>query len=293
MYSMYGVVPPMVTPFTKNGDIDEDGLRTLVKFLKEHVHGLFICGSYGSGPMMNTEERKKVAEITVKENQGKVDVIVHVGSADTRTSVDLTRHAASLGAQAVAAVGPYYFHHNKDSILSFYGDLVKAAGNTPVYVYNNPGFQGYPMDVSMIEELRTIGVHGIKDATFNIMEHAAYRRKLNKDFDIALGTEAMFLSAAVLGTKAFIPGLGNAFPEINVRMFDEAMRGDYEACRETQFIINQMRDIMYMARSTQLAVYAMLEIRGILTTYPRKPFLPALDADKEKMRQALRELKVL
>jgi len=283
----------MVTPFTKNGDIDEDGLRTLVKFLKEHVHGLFICGSYGSGPMMNTEERKKVAEITVKENQGKVDVIVHVGSADTRTSVDLTRHAASLGAQAVAAVGPYYFHHNKDSILSFYGDLVKAAGNTPVYVYNNPGFQGYPMDVSMIEELRTIGVHGIKDATFNIMEHAAYRRKLNKDFDIALGTEAMFLSAAVLGTKAFIPGLGNAFPEINVRMFDEAMRGDYEACRETQFIINQMRDIMYMARSTQLAVYAMLEIRGILTTYPRKPFLPALDADKEKMRQALRELKVL
>jgi len=76
-------------------------------------------------------------------------------------------------------------------------------------------------------------------------------------------------------------------------MFDEAMRGDYEACRETQFIINQMRDIMYMARSTQLAVYAMLEIRGILTTYPRKPFLPALDADKEKMRQALRELKVL
>jgi len=54
-----------------------------------------------------------------------------------------------------------------------------------------------------------------------------------------------------------------------------------------------MRDIMYMARSTQLAVYAMLEIRGILTTYPRKPFLPALDADKEKMRQALRELKVL
>ena len=55
MYSMYGVVPPMVTPFAQNGDVDEDGLRVLVSFLKEKVHGLFICGSYGSGPLMNIE----------------------------------------------------------------------------------------------------------------------------------------------------------------------------------------------------------------------------------------------
>ena len=292
-YSMFGVVPPMVTPFAENGELDEKKTRILVQFLKEQVHGLFICGSYGSGPMMSIEERKLLTEITMDENQGKVDVIVHVGSADTRTSMDLTRHAVAQGATAVAAVGPYYFHHNRDSILSFYEDLVKAAKDTPVYIYNNPGFQGYTMDISLIDDLRNVGVHGIKDATFNILDHAAYRRKFEKDFDIALGTEAMFLSAAVLGTKAFIPGLGNAFPEINVQMFDEAMRKDYEACRKTQFIINQIRDVMYMAGSTQLAVYAMLELRGILTAYPRKPFLPASNSDKDKMRHALHELKVL
>lgn len=293
MYRMNGVVPPMITPFTQSGELDLEGLKTLVNYLSEKVHGLFICGSYGCGPMMDVEERKKVTEVTLAENKGKVDVIAHVGSTSTRTSVELTKHAAAQGVQAVAAVGPYYFHHQRDSVLSFYEDLVKAANGVPVYVYNNPGFQGYTMDLNLVKGLRDVGVHGIKDATFNIIEHAAYHRVLGDSFDIALGTEAMFLSAAALGTRAFIPGLGNAFPEMNVQMFEEAMRKDFDACRTTQFLINQMRDVMYLARSTQLAVYAMLELRGIVTTYPRKPFLSASEEEKTRMRNALKELNVL
>lgn len=293
MYRMNGVVPPMITPFAQSGELDLEALKTLVNYLSDNVHGLFICGSYGCGPMMDVEERKKVTEVTLAESKGKVDVIAHVGSTSTRTSVDLTQHAVAQGVQAVAAVGPYYFHHQRDSVLSFYEDLVKAANGVPVYVYNNPGFQGYTMDLSLVKGLRDVGVHGIKDATFNIMEHAAYHRVLGDSFDIALGTEAMFLSAAALGTRAFIPGLGNAFPEMNVQMFEEAMRKDFDSCRTTQFLINQMRDVMYLARSTQLAVYAMLELRGIVTTYPRKPFLCASEEEKTKMRNALKELNVL
>jgi dihydrodipicolinate synthase/N-acetylneuraminate lyase len=293
MYKMHGVVPPMITPFTQDGELDIVKLETLVEFLCDQVHGLFICGSYGCGPMMDVEERKKVTEITCAKNNGRVDVITHVGSTSTKTTVELTKHSVDQGVQAVAAVGPFYFKHNRDSIISFFDDMVKAAGSTPVYVYNNPGFQGYSMDLSLIQALRDVGVHGIKDATFSIIEHASYHRVLGQDFDIALGTEAMFLSAAALGTKAFIPGLGNAFPEINVKLFDEAMNKDYEACKQTQFLINQMRDVMYLAKSTQLAVYAMLELRGIVSTFPRKPFLPASKEEKIIMKQALELLNVL
>ena len=82
----------------------------------------------------------------------------------------------------------------------------------------------------------------------------------------------MFASARVLGCEAFIPGLANAFPEINKQMFEEGMKWDMEACAKTQFKINELRDVMYLARSTQLAVYAMLEIRGIIKSFPRRPF---------------------
>ena len=296
MYQMYGVVPPMVTPFQENGEVDYDALRTLVTFLKEHVDGLFINGSYGGGVLMTEEERRQVAEVTVKAAEGKIPVTVHVGTADSLSAARLVDHAAGCGATAVAAVGPYYFKHSKEEILHYFEALVKAAqGRVPVYVYNNPQFQGYPMELDVIRDLKEkVGVSGVKDATFDIQNMAKYMRLLKSDtFDVALGTEAMWLSACVLGCKAFIPGIANAFPEICKKMFQEGMAGDFEACRKTQFEVNEMREIMYLARSTQLAIYAMLDIRGIVTCYPRAPFIPATDEEKTLIRSRLNQLGLL
>lgn len=296
MFQMYGVVPPMITPFQENGEVDYAGLTTLVHFLRENVDGLFITGSYGGGVLMTEEERRQVAAETIRAAEGKVPVIVHVGTADSLSAARLTDHAISAGAAAVAAVGPYYFKHSKDEICQYYDALVTAAnGRAPVYVYNNPQFQGYTMDLDTIRTLKeSVGINGVKDATFDIQTMAKYMRLLKSDtFDVALGTEAMWISACVLGCKAFIPGIANAFPEICRLMFRQGMEGDFEACRKTQFEVNEMRDIMYLARSTQLAIYAMLEIRGILKCYPRAPFIAATDTEKANIRSRLQQLGLL
>lgn len=295
LFKMKGVVPPMVTPFDREGNVDYKALQQLVEFLKENVDGLFITGSYGCGALMTVEERKKVAEITVKAVNEKIPVIVMTGSTNNRTTVELSKHAEKIGAQAVAAVGPYYFKHNSDSICYFFEDIVKSVSDDfPVYVYNNPKFQGYTMNLDMIKKLKSIGVKGIKDATFDIMEHAKYARVLKDDnFDVALGTEAMWLAARSLGCEAFIPGLGNAFPEICGKMYKEGIENNFEACRETQFKVNKLREIMYLAKSTQLAVYAMMEIRGIVKAYPRAPFIQASEQEKENIKNALKEMNMI
>lgn len=294
MYKMKGCIPPMITPFKEDGALDVASLEKLVEYLRENVHGLFINGSYGSGALMNIEERKKVAEVTLNTAKDKCDVIVQVGTTNNRDSSLLAAHAESIGAKAVAAVGPYYFKHNDDSVVSFFESIVNSVSNVPVYVYNNPGFQGYPMSLKLMKRLRDVGVSGVKDATFDILTHATYHRVLGSEgFDVVLGTEAMWLSACTLGTQAFIPGLANAFPEIVVQMYEEGIKGDYEKCRETQFKINKMRDIMYLAKSTQLAIYAMLEIRGIIKASPRAPFIAASEQEKEAIRQELKALKMI
>lgn len=296
MFQMHGVVPPMITPFKENGEVDFDGLKTLVKFLANQVHGLFILGSYGCGVLMKEDERKAVAEKTIEFVDGKIPVIVQIGTADSLSAARLAKHASEHGASAVASVGPYYFKHNSDQICEYYGAIVKAVGSKcPVYVYNNPQFQGYPMDINLLKRLKNeIGVNGIKDATFDIQCMAKYMRLLkDNNFDVALGTEAMFLAANALGCKAFIPGIGNAFPEICCKLFNEAMRGDYQSARTTQFEINEMRDVMYLARSTQLAIYAMLEIRGVLKCYPRSPFIPATEEEKKQIKIRLEQLGLL
>lgn len=295
MFKLHGVVPPMITPFDSEGNLDEKGLEKVVDFLSGHVQGLFICGSYGSGPMMSVAERKAVAEITKSVAGGRVAVVVHTGTTNTRDTVELSLHAREIGCEAVAAVGPYYFSHGEDDLISFYSDLLSAVGKDyPVYVYHNPKFQGYEISLAAMHKLKAIGLHGIKDATFNILTYAAYMRELaSDDFEIALGTEALWLSARALGCEAYIPGLGNAFPELCVQMWNEGMKNDFDSCRKTQFLINEMRDIMYLARSTQLAVYAMMGLRGIVETYPRAPFVPASSAEKEAMRKALEKIGVL
>lgn len=293
-FKMKGVVPPMVTPFKENGEVDFDGLKTLVTFLKDRVDGLFITGSYGGCALMNSDERKMVVETTMKTVAGKIPIVVHVGTADSYSAADLTRHAKSMGASAVSAVGPFYYKHNPDQLCEYYSHILKAADGLPVYVYNNPGFQGYLMDIPTLKRLKDMGISGIKDATFDILAHADYVRKLKDDnFEIALGTEALWLEACVLGCQAFIPGLANAFPEICAKLYQEGMARDYDACLKTQLEVNEMRDIMYLARSTQLAVYAMLEIRGVVKAYPRSPFIPASDKEKQSITTRLKELKLI
>lgn len=293
MFQMRGVVPPMITPFTESGDLDVDGLRTLVRFLSEKVHGLFVTGSYGSGPMMSGEERKTVTEICVREADGKVPVVPMVGTTNSRDSVELAKHAEGAGAVAIAAVGPFYFEHDEERLLRFYAELISAV-DIPVYLYNNPKFQGYTIAFGTVEKLKNEGLAGIKDATFDILTHANYLRRLKDErFDVVLGTEAMWVSARVLGCEAFIPGLANAFPELVVQMFDEGMANDFDACRETQFKVNKLRDIMYLARSTQLAIYAMLSIRGVLSSFPRSPFVPATAAEVSAIRNALVDMELI
>lgn len=293
-YKMHGVIPPMLTPFKENGDLDEENLRKLVRFLRSEVDGVFICGSYGSGPLMSVEERKRVAEITMEEH-GKLQVVVMTGCINTRDTIELTQHAKKIGADAASAVAPYYYHYSMKDVVQYYQDILDAVGTDfPFYIYNNPKFSGYAVDLKTMHRLKEIGVAGCKNASFDMMEFATLLRSFEgEDFDLALGTEALWLPASAYGAKAFIPGLANAFPEICRRMYDESQRGDYDACRKTQFEINEIRDIMYLADSTQLAIYTMLELRGLMKAYPRKPFNAATQEQKEAIRKRLVEVGVL
>lgn len=290
-YQMIGCIPPMITPFDKDGNVDVEALRKLVRFLDGKVHGIFICGSYGCGPMMSVKERKLVAEVC-REEAKNLQVIAMTGTTNTRDTIELTLHAKAVGLDAASAVAPYYFHHNMDDVVGFYKDIIEAVGpDFPVYIYTNPKFSGYGIDMATMKRLKAVGLAGVKAASFDIMEYAGYMREVKDDsFDVVLGTEALWLPASVYGGKAFIPGLANAFPEICVKMYEESQRGDYENCRETQFKINQLRDVMYLAKSTQLAIYAMLEIRGIISCYPKKPFTKAGQEEVGKIREKLIEM---
>jgi len=292
MQKLTGVIPPLITPFTRDDRVDEDALRAIVRFLKPHVHGLFVCGTYGAGPLMSVEERQRVLEVVLEEAAG-LTITVHVGATNLRDALLLARHAAGSGAALVASLPPYYYHHPEHEVALFFRSLVEAVA-IPVYVYNNPKSVGYGISPAFLRTLVGHGVRGVKDSSFDILVLANYlRRTRDLDCDVVLGTEAMFIAASALGIRAFIPGLGNAFPELCRALFDAGDRGEYAAAREIQETVNAVREVMYEAGSTMVAVFAMLAIRGVCTAYPRPPFLPLETPALDAMRRKLTALRVL
>ena len=117
-----GVLLPIITPFDEKVRIDENIMRQLVDFhIKAGVHGLFVLGSTGQGPAMTIDERKQAAAIALDQAKSRVPVIIHVGTADAGSAVELAEHAAAHKADAVAIVPPYYYSdHTEYEIIAHY-----------------------------------------------------------------------------------------------------------------------------------------------------------------------------
>ena len=155
----------MITSFTEEGEIDERKLRHLVDFLVKHVKGLFVCGSYGPGPLMTQEQRKKCVDIVADEVAGRVPSIVHVGCADTDYLHLISyKHAEKkVGAYRVVSTPPYYYSCTEEQVLNHFRRLVDAM-SLPVYIYNNPKTVGYAITSETLIKLEEVGVVGVKDS---------------------------------------------------------------------------------------------------------------------------------
>lgn len=282
-----GIIPPMMTAFTEDGEIYEKGTREIVDFIVPHVQGLFPCGTYGSGPMMSIAERKRAAEIIVGQASGRVSVIVHVGTADTRNTVELARHAEAIGAQAVGAITPYYNSYNEDAIFIHFQRLINAV-KIPVFLYNNPKVSGNSVSPDLIIRLAGEGLGGVKDSSFDIINYYHSRIALQEfpEFNLIIGTEAMLVAAFDAGTTAAVTGLGNVFPELIRRLYDAYLAGDREKVMQLQVDVLKVRQIIKYG-PTVPTCHAILKIRGIDAGYPRLPFTPVSAETEKRVKESL------
>jgi len=287
---LQGVFPPMVTPFSEDNTLDLNRVKKVASFLSNHVHGLFICGTYGVFALLSDDERKAVCEVVLETVNGKVPVIVHVGATHTASAVELAVHAAKSGAIAVASVPPHYYTHEEESVLSYFKDLVDAV-SIPVYLYNNPKTVGYSISPAFLAKIKEeAGISGVKDSSFDALIFFDYIRLCGDDFDTVLGTGSMFMAVELLGAKAFIPGTGNALPELMVEFWNKAINREYPAAQKLQLLVLSIREIMKKAGPSHVVVQEIMKARGIDAGFPRRPFKPLSEQKREQLLTALQDL---
>jgi dihydrodipicolinate synthase/N-acetylneuraminate lyase len=287
-----GIIPPVITSFDKTGNFDEKAQREVIRFLLPHIHGFYPTGTYGSGPLMNCTERKKVAEVIIDEVNGKVPVIIHVGASNTVDAVDLARHAESIGADAIGSIPPWYYKYPEADLLDYFRALINAV-QIPVFVYNNPELSNNPMTPGMVKILAAEGLAGYKDSKFDILNFYSFLEAVkDPKFIPIVGTEAIAAAAVEAGARGVISGLANVWPELMFEFWQILQTNDGRRSAEMQLKVNRARNVMKLG-PTLVCCYEVLNMRGVNAGYPRRPFGPLPEDIRLKVRAGFTEMGLL
>ena len=212
-----GVIPPILSSFTKDGEFYEKGLRDIVKFVVPRVNGLYPIGTYGCGPFMSADERKKALEIILDEVGGKIPVVAHVGAAGTKQMVDLAKHAKAAGAQGVGAISPFYSPKlPEENLYCHFAALLDAVNEEefPVFVYNNSHYSQNVITPGLLKRLAGKGLRGCKDSSFDLVNYFFFQEAVADypDFNVIVGTEAIFMGAFEAGATGMVLRHGEHLP---------------------------------------------------------------------------------
>jgi 4-hydroxy-tetrahydrodipicolinate synthase len=199
------------------------------------VHGLFPGGSQGEFYALSTDERKQVLECTIDAAAGDVFVVAHTGAITTREAVDLTRHAKVAGADAVAAVTPFFVKPSQEELVQYFGDIC-AATSLPVLAYDNVGRTSVALSTATVARLaREIdNFVGIKDSSGDLTQFAEHIRLCPPTFRAFVGRDSLIYGALLYGGAGAVAATANVTPGLAVGIYDAVRAGDLDKARKLQ-----------------------------------------------------------
>jgi 4-hydroxy-tetrahydrodipicolinate synthase len=283
----HGIISALITPFDDHGSVDRDALERVVEAqLVGGVHGLFLLGTTGEGPLLDPDERRELTQFVVKLVAGRLPVVVHCGAADTRTASGLARHAQDLGVEGVATIGPYYFQPDPESLVRHFVAVAEAAPEISHYVYENPGQVGYAIGVESVARLvrEVPNIVGVKDTGDTIGKITEYRIRPDVDIDVYVGNNSTILPALVVGAVGSVSAMANAVPELVSGIHGSWTAGDLDEARRRQFSLARLVVCLQGAPFVS-AVKHLVERRGLPAGGMRAP-LRSITADEAALIDA-------
>ena len=292
-----GVLIPVITPFHEDSTVDESILRQLVDFyVSASIQGLFALGSSGQGPAMSADERKATAEVIIDQAGGRTPVIIHVGTADTPTTVELAKHAAEAGADAIGVIPPYYYCDAPQSAILEHFKAVSDAAPLPIFIYENPKYRGISISpefgVTLKREVPAI--RGMKVA-YGAGAMADYVKLFPDDVSVFTGNADIF-GLAPFGVAGMINPPTSSVPELCVALYQALEAKDYAKAADLQGKVNAITQ-MFIAtqkRHGRGTIAETFRIRGIpVKRFPRWETAPLPDDAKKTIRRAYQHVGIL
>ena len=280
-----GIFSALLTSFDENGNINEDGVRQIVRHNidKMKVDGLYVGGSTGENFLISTEEKKKIFKIAKDEAKNDIKLIAQVGSLNIHESIELAKYVTELGYDAISAVTPFYYKFSFEEIKDYYNTIINSVDNYLI-IYSIPFLTGVNISVEQFGELfqneKIIGVK-FTAADFYLLERL---RKAYPNHLIYAGFDEMMLPATVLNVDGAIGSTFNVNGMRARQIFELAQQGKIDEAFKIQNITNDLiTDIL--GNGLYQTIKYLLQLQGVDAAYCKKPMSIITEGQKEKAKE--------
>ena len=287
-----GTGTALVTPFRRDGSLDEARLPALVKRqIEAGVDFLVPCGTTGESPTLTQAEHRRVVEVTVESARGKVPVLAGAGGYNTAEVICRARELAALDVSGILSVTPYYNKPTQEGLYQHF-KAIAAAVDLPIILYSVQGRTGVNIEPATVQRLAHIpNIVGIKEASGSMGQIAAILNCVPETFLVLSGDDALTLPLIALGGHGVISVVSNEIPAEMSRMVRLALNGDFCAARELHRHYHALMEINFV-ESNPIPVKAALAEMGLLEPFWRLPLVPPKMENLARIRALLESLKL-
>ena len=271
-----GTFVVMVTPFDENQNINFKAMEENIEwYIEKGAHGLIPLGSTGEMASLTEKERYEIAEFVVKIVNNRLPVCIGTTSETTTKTIEYTRHAEKIGADAVLILPPYYYNPVQEEIIYHY-ESISDAVNIPIMIYNNPGTSGVDIQLETVLKLaEKENIKYIKESTGDIIRLREIERLSNGNIITFCGSEELVFESFFLGAQGWVSVIGNALPELSSLIYQETViNKNYKRAKEIyNALLPLCIELETSGKLVQIIKYCM-DRRGVNGGNFRSPRLP-------------------
>lgn len=278
----------LVTPFTDDGEVDFETLRKLIDFqILEGVDSLIICGTTGESATLSTEEKKEIIKFAVQITRRRVPIIAGTGSNNTKTSIELSKYAQSVGADGLLIVSPYYNKTTQAGLIKHYSSIAQSV-DIPIILYNVPSRTGLNIEPSTCLELSKIkNIVAIKEASSNISQIAQIAHLCKDNLHIYSGNDDQVIPILSLGGIGVISVLSNLYPKYVHNMVYKYLDGNLSKALNMQLDSFDLINSLFCEVNPIPIKYAM-SLVGLNCGKTRLPLVEPSEENKERVLNSIK-----
>ncbi|WP_213279532.1 dihydrodipicolinate synthase family protein [Chryseobacterium indologenes] len=287
-----GIYPAVLTPFTKEGEIDFEmfALNTEAQ-IKAGVHGIILAGTLGEASALETEEKFELLKYAKKITQGRIPVILNLSENTTKNAVNFAQKAKEFGADGLMLLPPMRYKADNHEVVEYF-KAVASATDLPILIYNNPVDYGIYVTLEMFEELIEYPtIQAVKESTRDLANVTRMINRFGKRIKILGGVDTICLETLMLGADGLVAGLVDAFPYETMAMYNYVKANEYD---KAVAIYRWFMPLLELDIHPKLIQYIKLAAtaEGISNPYVRAPRLELHGEEAERIQKIIEEGRV-